>query len=96
MPNHVHAIVQFRNGFDLSIVGQSWMRYTARQINPKIGSSGAFWEAEPFDHLLRTEEQFIWTQEYVAQNPRKSKLREGEYLLWIGDEERERGHAASD
>jgi hypothetical protein len=33
MPNHVHAIAQFHVGFDLTIVGQSWMRYTARLIN---------------------------------------------------------------
>jgi putative transposase len=88
MPNHVHATVQFRSGFNLSIVGQSWMRYTARQINVKIGSSGAFWQAEPFDHILRSAEQFVWTQEYIAQNAPNANLREGEFLLWIRGEGR--------
>jgi len=82
MPNHVHAIVQFRSDNGKSIVGQSWMRYTARKINPQIGESGAFWQAEPFDHIIRSAEQFVYLQEYVANNPTKAKLRIGEYLLW--------------
>jgi REP element-mobilizing transposase RayT len=85
MPNHVHAIVQFRNGFDLSVVGQSWMRYSARLINRRIGESGAFWQPEPFDHIVRSAEQFHWLQNYVADNPQKAKLRDGEFVLWTRD-----------
>jgi len=54
MPNHVHAIVQFRTDSGKSIVGQSWMRYSARLINPQIDESGAFWQPEPFDHVIRS------------------------------------------
>ncbi len=82
MPNHVHAIVQFRTGFDLSIVGQSWMRFSARQINPLIGNKGAFWQPEPFDHIIRNAEQFVWLQDYIADNPRKANLRDGEFAFW--------------
>ena len=82
MPNHVHAIVQFRTNYGKSIVGQSWMRYTARMINPLIGESGAFWQPEPFDHVIRSAEQFVYLQRYVANNPSKAKLRAGEFLLW--------------
>ncbi len=42
MPNHVHAIVQFRVNCGLSIIGQSWMRYSARLMNRMIGRSGVF------------------------------------------------------
>lgn len=86
MPNHVHAIVQFRRGFDLKVVGQSWMRYTARQINKQIGESGAFWQAEPFDHIIRSREQFLWLQKYIAENPAKANLRDGEFQLWLRPE----------
>jgi putative transposase len=85
MPNHVHAIVQFRAGFDLSVVGQSWMRYSARIINPRIGESGAFWQPEPFDHIIRSPEQFQWLQNYIVENPRKAKLGNNEFLLWTRD-----------
>ena len=82
MPNHVHAIVQFRTQSGKSIVGQSWMRYTGRRINPQIGETGAFWQSEPFDHVIRSAEQFVYLQKYIANNPAKAKLRSGEFLLW--------------
>ena len=82
MPNHVHTIVQFRAGSDLATVSQSWMRYTARSINKLTGGSGAFWQPEPFDHIIRSPEQFAYLQRYVAENPQKANLRPGEFLDW--------------
>ncbi|MCY2985985.1 MAG: transposase [Planctomycetota bacterium] len=82
MPNHVHVMVQFRTEKAKSIVGQSWLRYTARQINLKTSETGAFWQAEPFDHVIRNAEQFNYLRSYVAKNPIKASLRSGEYLLW--------------
>lgn len=82
MPNHVHAIVQFRVGANLETVSQSWMRYTARQINAATGGSGAFWQPEPFDHIVRSPEQFGYLQDYIAENPEKAHLRNGEFLFW--------------
>jgi REP element-mobilizing transposase RayT len=82
MPNHVHAIVQFYPESDLSVVSQSWMRYTARQINQALGTSGPFWQPEPFDHIIRSPEQFRYLQQYILDNPAKAKLRPGEFLYW--------------
>jgi REP element-mobilizing transposase RayT len=82
MPNHVHAIVQFRTGASLQTVGQSWMRFTARRINALIDRSGPFWQPEPFDHIIRSSGQFEYLQGYVAQNPKKAKLKPGEFLYW--------------
>jgi REP element-mobilizing transposase RayT len=82
MPNHVHAIVQFRQEGGLSTIGQSWMRYTAREINKRIGRTGVLWQPEPFDHVIRSPEQFEYLQRYIAANPSKAKLVEGEYLYW--------------
>lgn len=58
MPNHVHAIVQFRPGATLATISQSWMRFSARQINAETGRSGGFWQPEAFDHIIRNENQF--------------------------------------
>ena len=82
MPNHVHAIVQFRPGFDLGIVGQSWMRYTARLIHAMNGGTGGFWQPESFDHIIRSREQFAYLQQYNALNPQKANLKRGEFLYW--------------
>ena len=86
MPNHVHAIVQFRVDCGRSIIGQSWMRYSARLINRMIGASGVFWQPEPFDHVIRSAEQFVYLQNYTTGNPAKANLRMNEFLCW----ERER------
>jgi len=82
MPNHVHAIVQFRTGSSLSVVGQSWMRYSARQINRITGDRGAFWQAEPFDHIVRSANQFVYLQAYIEQNPAKACLGPDRYFYW--------------
>ncbi len=82
MPNHVHAIVQFRTGFNLNTIGQSWMRYTARVINKQIGRTGVLWQPEPFDHIIRSPEQFRYLHSYIADNPRKANLQSGEYIYW--------------
>jgi REP element-mobilizing transposase RayT len=80
MPNHVHVIVQFRPGSTLKKVRQSWLRYTARKINQATGGSDVFWQGEPFDHIIRSAEQFEYLQRYIAEIPRKANLSPGEYL----------------
>jgi putative transposase len=82
MPNHVHAIVQFRAGFNFQVIGQSWMRYTAREINKHLGRSGVLWQPEPFDHIIRSADQFKYLQAYIANNPQKAKLSVSEFVYW--------------
>ena len=82
MPNHVHTVVQFRDGYDFETIGQSWMRYTARVINKQIGRKGVLWQPEPFDHIIRTPDQFCYLQRYIKDNPRRANLRDCEYVYW--------------
>ncbi len=82
MPNHVHALVQFREAGGLEIVSQSWMRYTARRINNLLGQSGPLWQPEPFDHILRSVVQFYYLRDYIADNPQNAHLRPEDYLYW--------------
>lgn len=83
MPNHVHAIVQFRRGYDMKVVSQSWLRYSAREINKVLGRTGEFWQREPFDHLIRSVRQFEYLRGYIVANPRIANLRDGEYRLYL-------------
>jgi len=82
MPNHVHLLVQFRPGFDLATQATSWLHYSAFRINQRMGRKGKFWQPEPFDHLVRSAEQFEYLRSYVAENPTKATLRVGECLYW--------------
>ena len=82
MPNHVHAIVQFRAVAGLEIVSQSWMRFSARRINRMLNRKGPLWQPEPFDHIIRSQEQFLYLQRYIAENPQKANVPSSECLYW--------------
>ena len=82
MPNHVHILVQFRDDVSLTKQTESWLRFSARQINEQLNQTGPFWQSELFDHLVRSDEQFVYLSDYVRNNPTKAGLKEGEYLLY--------------
>lgn len=82
MPNHVHLIAQFRPPVTCRRQCSSWLRYSARQINKRLGRHGTFWQSEPFDHLIRSEAQFHYLRRYIADNGSAAGLAEDEYLYW--------------
>ena len=82
LPNHIHLLVQMRASHTLAKQVESWLRYTGRQINERLGVRGAFWQSEPFDHLVRSAEQFEYFRKYIVDNPVKARLQPGEYLYW--------------
>lgn len=83
MPNHVHLLVQMRSEWTLQNQCTSWLRFTGNELNKRKGRQGRVWQPEPFDHVVRNEQQFAYLQAYVVDNPKKAGLRPSEYLLWI-------------
>ena len=84
MPNHVHVLVLPREGSTLSDVTGSWKKFAARRINEALGERGALWQPETYDHIVRDVEQFAHCREYIADNPKKARLRSGEFTLGKG------------
>ncbi|MFM9964040.1 MAG: transposase [Planctomycetaceae bacterium] len=82
MPNHVHLLTQFHPPTTCRGQGESWLHYTAVQINKSLGRKNAFWQSEPFDHLVRSADQFEYLQRYIAENGSKANLPETDYLFW--------------
>ncbi len=82
MPNHVHLLVQFHAPTTCRSQAESWLHYMACQINQKIGRKGTFWQSEPFDHLVRSVDQFEYLQRYIAENGPKARLPKTDYLYW--------------
>jgi REP element-mobilizing transposase RayT len=82
MPNHVHLLVCLLADTDVERQCYSWKKFTARDINRTLGRVGRFWHEESFDHLVRNPDQLDYLRWYIANNPRKAGLREGEYLHW--------------
>ena len=80
MPNHVHLIAAFADEDRMLKQCDSWKHFTATQLNKLLNRKGRFWEPESFDHLVRSEEQWRYLRDYIADNPRRAKLRSGEYV----------------
>jgi hypothetical protein len=79
MPNHVHVLAAFPSEDDMKKQCDSWKHYTAVRINRQLKQKGRFWAVEDFDHLVRSEEQLVQLRQYIADNARNARLREGEY-----------------
>lgn len=80
MPNHVHILAAFLHQDAMLAQCESWKHFTAREINKRLGRKGRFWQQDSFDHLVRSEEQFQFLRRYIAENPKRAKLRDGESL----------------
>jgi len=75
MPNHVHVVCRLLPGQELGVVLRSWKSYTARRSNQILARTGAFWQREYYDRLIRNEDEFERTVQYVASNPERAGLR---------------------
>ncbi|MFH0988541.1 MAG: transposase [bacterium] len=99
MPNHVHLVFELvgrlaeststkdgRDGVSTYIVTQileSLKKYTALRVNRVLHRSGAFWQHESYDHVIRDEEELEKTIWYVLLNPVKAGLvKEWEQWKW--------------
>jgi putative transposase len=83
MPNHVHLLVCLHGASEIEEQCNSWKRFSARKINQSLGRRGRFWQEESFDQLVRSPEQFEWLRRYIAENPVRARLHQGEYLHWV-------------
>jgi REP element-mobilizing transposase RayT len=82
MPNHVHAFLRPFDGHDLSEILHSWKSFTANKINDLSGRKGRLWMPESYNHIVRSEAQFMAYQRYIAENPQKAGLRTGQFTTY--------------
>ncbi len=80
MPNHVHLLVSFPDQASMRNQFDSWLHYSAWQINKVLGESGSFWQEEPFDHLVRSNNQYDYLRRYIARNPCKAGIDSCSYI----------------
>jgi len=80
MPNHVHLLAAFASEETMTKQCDSWMHYTAWQINLKLTNKGKFWQQEPFDHLVRSTSQYDYLRRYIKENGSKAGLKSLEYI----------------
>ena len=81
MPNHVHVMFRPLGRHTLVKIVKSWKGFTAREINKRIGKTGALWQDEYWDRLIRSERHFSKVKEYIRENPVNARLKESEFIL---------------
>ena len=78
MSNHIHFVIDTRHQGNLDKplfrILQSFKRHTARKANQLLKRSGAFWQAESYDHVIRNDEELTRIIQYVLENPVKAGL----------------------
>ncbi len=75
MPNHIHAVVEPKEGHSLPSIMHAWKSYTAKRANQLLGRTGAFWAVEYYDHLIRDDEDLEHAVEYAWANPEEAGLK---------------------
>jgi putative transposase len=88
MPNHVHAIftpLEHSQGryHSLTEILHSLKRNSAKQANKILGRTGAFWQDESYDHIIRDNAELERVVQYVLYNPVKAGLTD-DWTKWKG------------
>jgi putative transposase len=76
MPDHVHFFVTPESdaSVSLSVAVGKWKEWTAKRVLGLTKSAPPFWQAEFFDHLLRSGESRSEKWEYARNNPVRAGL----------------------
>lgn len=83
MPNHVHLLWQLAEECELPKELKGLKGATARACNVELGCAGAFWMEESYDRIVRNTAELASFRNYIAENPAKAKLRDGEFHLEV-------------
>jgi len=86
MPDHVHLIFiplvdyEAKEVYSLATIMDSIKGASAHGINKALGRKGRVWQAESFDHVVRSSEGLDAKIQYVLENP----VRRGLVGEWSG------------
>lgn len=96
MPNHVHVLIETRDGWPLSGVLHSWKSFTAKAINQHLGRTGTVWMRDYFDRYIRDDYHLAAVINYIHGNPVKAGLvqKEWEWPYSSVRMDKESGHPA--
>jgi REP element-mobilizing transposase RayT len=74
MPNHVHVVLWPKPPHTLSAILQSWKSFTSKEANRMLKRTGAFWQKESYDHLIRDDDDLARCCAYTTMNPVNARL----------------------
>jgi REP element-mobilizing transposase RayT len=82
MPNHVHTVFRPLRSWPLAKILRAWKSFTSEEANKLLDRQGDFWGPEYFDHLIRSQEDFDRSIEYVRSNPQRAGLKDWKWT-WV-------------
>ncbi len=84
MPDHLHWLMQLKEGVAVSQVVKNIKSMSAFEINKFLGRNGSIWQPGFHDHALRREEDIKVLARYIIANPLRAGIVRslGEYPLW--------------
>jgi len=90
MPDHVHLIFtplidcEAMEVYSLARIMDAIKGASAHRINKALGRKGRVWQAESFDHVLRSSESLDAKIQYLLENPvRRGLVREWAGYPWL-------------
>jgi len=90
MPDHVHLIFtpqvnkQAKEIWSLAAIMDAIKGASSHRINRALGRKGSVWQAESFDHVLRSSESLDAKVAYIMANPvRKGLVSASEDYPWL-------------
>ena len=70
MPNHAHVIFWPMPNFLVGDIVKSWKQFSSRRAKKLLGlGEEPFWQPEPFDHWIRSDEEKSRIRAYIRRNP---------------------------
>ncbi len=83
MPNHVHLLMEDREGEDVNDIIDSIKHFTASRINRLTGRKGRLWMKGCFDRIVRSQMHLHHCLGYIVANPQG--LSPTDYTLYVKD-----------
>jgi REP element-mobilizing transposase RayT len=75
MPDHVHFFCAAElDAKPLSKLMQAWKQWSSKRITRELELGDRIWQAEFFDHVLRSSESYSQKWDYVRENPVRAGL----------------------
>ena len=81
LPDHIHCLAQPKahpagGAVDLGEILHSIKSFTSHKINRLRGATGAIWQIERYDRIVRDEAEFLEKWNYIRNNPIKGGFAE--------------------
>jgi putative transposase len=83
MPNHCHLVIRPYPGHDLEGLLGVCKGYVAREVNRALNRTGALWQQESYDRIVRDEEHLYKVIQYIGRNPAQAGLAKARWVRWI-------------